>query len=196
MIPAFLGMVSSGPAISSATWTSGSGPFSDGNRTLSVDDSSNSYAATAAKTAGSWYAEVRLIGAARNNSVGFVVETGSYSPVMIGFGANEWGLVSGVGSKGSGSGLYNNNDQLVAQNYSGVVMLASNMASGRIWFGLNGTWLSGDPAAGTGAMVNYGRALASMFMACALDNIQGGSPASFTITDLLAYPIPSGFQPL
>ena len=57
-----------------------------------------------------------------------------------------------LGYRGQGGIYVQNNLQVgtgTAYNSGDVVMIAVDLGTLNVWFGLNGTWNSGDPAAGT-----------------------------------------------
>jgi len=91
--------------------------------------------------------------------------------------------------------LYNNGTYSSTSTFtSGVVMIAYDQGAGKIWFGLNGTWLgSGDPA--TGANPSYtGIGAGRRYFCMNAASGSGSSYAKLRIPSEFSYSVPSGFS--
>lgn len=98
---------------------------------------------------------------AGNPFVGFGVTRLTNTPVF--YAAGVAGMYSGNGGCGftkTAGPILNGADQTgAAGTYAFTsadrIGIAVDMATGKMWFAKNGTWLAGDPAAGTGAPVTF-----------------------------------------
>lgn len=73
--------------------------------------------------------------------------------------------------------------------------VAVDVSSKTVWFGRNGTWVSGDPGAGTGGYVVSGfDAPLVLAVACYNTTTAGDKVTLRATTGSLAYSIPSGFS--
>jgi hypothetical protein len=139
---------------SGATWDAA---FKDASITLSNGDltafkggtgTTGAVRSTTSKTSGKVYFEVlkEATGAGLSPSIGLGTSAMGNGG-QIGDGVSSWGLLQDGrayhnGSPASYASAINNGD---------VVMVALDFATGKVWWGKNGTWFaSGDPAAGTG----------------------------------------------
>jgi len=74
-----------------------------------------------------------------------------------------------------------------------VVMMAADAIAGKVWFGVNGAWSNGDPAAGTGGIVY---AIAGLFFGCGAFVHTTDGPQKITARFAAAdqsYSAPAGF---
>lgn len=186
-----LGAAASGGVVTLDPAKKGTGAvLSGGNMVLSVPGGTGMTAlATVGHTTGKRYFEAivnstgawvgigfsRVGGAADFNS-DLGQENGEYAMTNGGLSyfAGSFGGVSGVS--------YTNGD---------VVGVAIDFSTRRAWWSKNGTFMAGNPAAGTGQMVTYATGLGTIFAA-----VQGTSGASITArfaAGALAYAPPSGF---
>jgi hypothetical protein len=162
---------------------------------------------------GKWYWEVNVDGATVGECyVGvsgdrFQAITGSY----IGGSQEAWGMVNSSGTAlswqhNAGDNPFTDTGTMQAGDY---VMNAYDADTGKLWWGLNGSWLdSGDPAAGTGEHVTTDRVVAPAVSAYSVGetlrlrteegDFEGTMPAGFkalnvnNLTDADDAPIPKG----
>ena len=100
----------------------------------------------------------------------------------VGYDAYGWGYTDGEflnNNASAGSPAYFNNGD--------VLMFAVDLDAGKLWFGVNGVWYSGDPATGTNPV--YTASFGTVFPAAG----GGTTTANFGATSF-AYTIPSGFS--
>ena len=91
--------------------------------------------------------------------------------------------------------IYHNNTYDSVDTYSqgNIIMIAIDLAAGKLWFGVNGTWLdSGDPGAGTGEQRNDINNLPLFPATSTYEGSQVGT-ANFGAS-AFSYSVPSGFN--
>lgn len=191
------------PAPSGATWNPADKGvdivLSNGNLTASNATSSYSHVvASVAKTSGKWYAEftVDVLGASGDCFIGW-----TEAPLLT--GNREMRFVDPsirrVGWRSNGT-YYGGNVTSAGVGYTvgDVVMVAVDFATGDVWFGKNGSWNGGgDPAAGTGANVNYADAFAqSSSFGWGPDNDSPETKITGKFAAPFAYTPPTGFAGL
>jgi hypothetical protein len=138
---------------SNATWDSA---FKHASITLSGGDltaaasgggATGATRSTTSKTSGKVYFEVlkEATGAGLNPSIGLGT-TSFATGQQVGDGVQSWGLLQDGRAYHNGApAAYGS-----AINNGDVVMVALDFATGKVWWGKNGTWFaSGNPAAGT-----------------------------------------------
>lgn len=147
------------------------------------------------RASGKWYWEVQLVnggfaGIGNTAAIGVAsatimtdVELGSV-PGSTALRAD--GAVLQDGSKASSTKLNLRNNS--------VVMVALDANNGSLWFGIDGKWLSGDPANGTAPTAKVGKGP----VVPTISSRHGGSGTMLLrpITTKFKYPVPKGFAPL
>lgn len=163
--------------------------LSNGNLTATSASVNPGVRATDSQSTGKWYFEVKVdaIGAAM--TVGVANTTASLavgSPV--GVDANAWAFTA----NGSQSGPYHSNSFSPTGGgwtTNDIVMLAWDASAGKLWLGLNGSWISGDPAAGTSS--SFSSVTGTLFPAVSV-HTNAQATANFGAT-AFGYTPPSGF---
>lgn len=165
--------------------------LSGGNLTIAVAGGTASTAlATVGYTTGKRYFEALVNSAGSWVGVGFSRVGGSVGyDSDLGQEPGEYAMTNGglsyfAGAYGGvGGATYGAGD---------VIGVAIDFANRRAWWSKNGTFMAGNPGAGTGMMVTYASGLGTIF--AALQTTSGGSlTARFAASDL-AYAVPSGFS--
>lgn len=140
-------------------------------------------------SSGKWYWEITANAALSDNRLGFgVVKATESLTSYLGSGPGGYGYIYA-------GNLYNNASVIgTAPSFVGgaVVGVALDLDAGKLWFLCNGTWISGDPAAGTSPSFS---GLAGTFFAAVDDGSSGGvsnSTANFGATAFV-YGVPAGF---
>jgi hypothetical protein len=169
----------------------------NGNLAFSATGS-NPILSTVGMTSGKYYAEF--------------VWTAGETFMSIGIANDNLSKTNYVGSDTNGFGLYSSNGSLyyngTAYSYgsafpsNAIIMVAFDVTNGKIWWGVNGTWInSGDPAAGTnpgvaasGATINVSLPSATWFFGSGTTG-QNGCSANFGQRPF-AYTPPTGFVAL
>ncbi len=145
--------------------------LSNGNRTL-TDVASGSYgtaSTTVPQSAGLLYCEFvmdTIMGGGDRACVGFTTSAGR-TPTQVGDASTGWGYMVVRG------GYYHSasvNDLGHSGAQGDIVMMALNLTTGNAWWGRNGAWNQGNPAAGTSPIVTgvagtiYPAAMITMFL--------------------------------
>jgi hypothetical protein len=154
-----------------ATWNpvaigAGMTGLSNGSTTVSLSDYSFNVRSTLPMASGKWYwegkqsaADVRFGVTTANSTANLDTDNAQFKWE----GSANGGIYLALSSTGASSWQLTNND--TSQNIStyttaavsgadDIIMVALNVDTGKMWFGLNGTWFnSGDPAAGTNAVM-------------------------------------------
>lgn len=155
----------------------------------------NGARSTIGMTSGSWYAEITHADTAANAYFGVCNETASMNNYG-GFGAGSWALTESTGDK------INNATAVAYGTFSwaanNVYMIAFDATNGKIWWGVNGTWLaSGNPAAGTNAAFTGMTGQVFFFMHSFSDNSGTNSTVDWNFGQRpFAYTPPTGFKAL
>jgi len=106
----------------------------------------SNWGGVAIPTTGKWYFEAGIsTSTGATNSTVFGLHDGLASTLYCGNSANTYGFAHG-------GQLYNNSGTvrtLTGYTTGNVVQIAFDADAGKLWFGVNGTWREGDPAAGT-----------------------------------------------
>ena len=167
--------------------------LSNGNLTATIGDSTNGgVRALTALSSGKYYWEVSY------GSSGF-------SPQLrVGIAESTYNLSASLGTAGVDSWGYNLNDGSVMNDSNqitmcstgapgDVAMVALDLDNDRAWFGLNGTWCSGDPSAGTSPTITG--LSATYYVAIYSAGVGGGETATMVFSDSdFSYSRPSGFN--
>lgn len=169
--------------------------YSNGNlRIAATSASGHATRSTVSKSSGTGYFEVTVVanGNAGYTCVGVCTSAQSLATPPTSLGAvpsgmwlwrNDSNRVSNGSSAAFGSNWATND----------IIMVAFNMATSSIWWGRNGSWVSGDPAAGTGAIYTN---LSGSIGACIVFMGNSGNPivqANFGAS-AFSYTPPSGFN--
>lgn len=168
-----------------------SAALSGGNLTMTVSASSpNEALATSGYTTGKRYFEMYVSTAGVIRAVGISSAGGSTSyDTDLGQEAGEYAM------RGDGNSYFAGSyGGTVGPTYTAgdVIGVAIDHSTRKVWWAKNNTWMAGNPAAGTGAMVTYATGLGTIFAAA-----QGFSGtvivARFAAADQ-SYSPPSGFS--
>jgi len=187
-------------AVAAVTWNpSDKGPdaaLSNGNLTATysptISPSSSGVRATRGRSTGKYYFEARLdIVAAGNNTPAVGVANASWvlTPNCAAGGLGSWLIqaANGFGYNGSSGNAF-----IGTSTTGDILMFAIDFTAGKIWYGKNGTWFAGNPAAGTGA--TWSTITGTLFPAC---QVLGASPPTCTArfaASAFTYTPPSGFS--
>lgn len=177
-----------------ATWntidTAANITISDGAlRVAEVTGTRGTARATQSLISGKHYFEhiLELVGGTAQKSIGFLDTGGSLTDLL--------GTMTQSHSY-EHSGNYRSNGSFSAdpptQVVSDVIMVAIDMDAGHIWYGINGTWNEGDPAAGTGVNALFDSAATGrLYPAVTMDD--GQAITNFGAS-AFAYAVPTGFR--
>ena len=139
-----------------ATTYAGAGFYEKGNLGFDSDGNVGNLLGTIGVTSGKWYYEYHedVISTSAYHNVGFAnIEFPNEGGAMSDMITNEdtWGMGLPNGSeKWNGEGYWNGT-VWGSWTQSDTLGLAIDVDAGKVWFSVNGTWISsGDPAAGTG----------------------------------------------
>lgn len=148
-----------------------------------------------AKSSGKWRVEMRPeVTAVGNGTHAFGFATSASLGTFLGNTATGWALW-GVKTSNSTVAVWNNNsgsaDYPVTFAVNDVISLIIDIDAGKAWWAKNGTVISGDPVAGTGAMATFTPG-ASILLACApagaLDQIRlRTDPAEMTAASVSGF---------
>ncbi len=144
-------------------------------------------------SAGKWYLEYVPAALGTYCDIGISNSSLVLDTNYVGQTANGWGLFS----SGLGGGPYHSAVNLgLTTGYTAgqTVQLALDMDNGKVWWGINNTWLGGgDPAAGT--LANYTTGITGTLYATL--TASGSAPASVSTVNFGAsaftYTPPTGF---
>lgn len=174
-----------------ATWNNlygSGGTFTNGNLNFTAADNGLITPTTFFPTTGKWYCET-VLSSGSNPRVGI---TNNDTRADLGGTTNSWAyLYDGR--------LYHNASVIgntgVSPSYGDVVMMALDIDAGKLWFGINGTWMSsGVPSTGTNPQFTFTANQALSFAVAS-----GGGVQSWTGNfgqRAFAYTAPSGFKAL
>lgn len=148
-----------------------------------------------AKSSGKWRVEMLPeVTAVGTDTHAFGFATSASVSNYLGRTATAWALW-GVKTSNSTVAVYNNNvasaDYPVTFAVNDVISLIIDIDAGKAWWAKNGTVISGDPVAGTGAMATFTPGT-SLFLACApagaLDQIRlRTDPAEMTAASVSGF---------
>ena len=175
-----------------ATWNPlaySAATFTNGNLDVTAADNGRITPTTFFPTTGKWYCEV-VLNSGSNPRIGIANNSYNQASDNLGGTTNSWAYLydgrlyyngSVTGNTGVGAG---NGD---------VVMMALDIDAGKLWFGVNGTWMSsGVPSTGTNPQFTF---TANQALSFAVSS-GGGTPAwtgNFG-QRAFAYTAPSGFK--
>jgi hypothetical protein len=170
---------------------SASATLSDLDRLATRTSSGTSWVrSVTSKNAGKWRVQFVLTPFASTHGVGFATSasTGSF----LGGNAAGWAYWGNYGTDGRTyhSGAFVNfASQTLATNDR--VDLLIDIDAGRAWWRINGTVISGDPVAGTGAMLTFTPGT-TLFLACDCFGINGATRLRTDPAEMVDSPV-SGF---
>ena len=172
--------------------------LTDSNKvaTNPASNSAGRYArSVTAKNSGKWRVEFRPeVTAIGNNTHAFGFATSASIGAFVGATATSWALW-GVKNSNSSCAVWNNNaasaDYFVTFVINDVISLIIDIDAGKAWWAKNGTVISGNPVAGTGAMATFTPNI-TVLLACApaglLDQIRlRTNPAEMTTAGVAGF---------
>lgn len=165
--------------------------LTNSNATATLASGTGGVRSTVGVSSGKWYVLATYDSGPSTNNARYGVATAAHD-ITAAPGATSTSWVKG----GAAQKISNNTFTSYGLTFSpgDVVMLAVDMAAGKVWAGEAGTWYSsGDPAAGTGEMFS---GLTGTIYLCG--GGQGTGTKAYTLLDLsdaayTTYPAPSGF---
>lgn len=167
--------------------------LSGGDLVAKTTSTNDSVRATLGKRYGRWYFEVRI--AANGGSFSAIGLATQNSPLELSVGSYDYGCgYSPGGSIECAFGSHRDWSAGAPLSAGSVVQVAVDLDRRRIYFGTNGTWLTGhDPVAMTGGLdIGYDPDCAAIFPALTLsENDQ--FIANFGAT-AFAHPVPAGYE--
>lgn len=121
--------------------------LSNGNLTANATLANVGVRSVAGKSSGKWYWEIKVTaGGSAQNMVG--IGNSAAALGSPGMDANGWGYKNSGEKYNSGAGFSYGS----AWGSLDVISVALDMDNGKVWVAKNGTWQSGNPAAGTDMM--------------------------------------------
>ena len=123
-----------------------------------------------------------------DNSCGIVFDSWNPNAPVGGDAASaEWGYLSG------GNVLHNANSTAYGPGYGNtdIVMMAADLDNHKLWFGLNGSWIVGDPNTGSGGITIT--SATNYHPACSIH--QGQQHSSMSKFTTLRYRPPTAYAP-
>jgi hypothetical protein len=171
-----------------SAWT-----LSNGNLNAGNTGTAGGVRNTQGKSTGKFYWEIALAGpqdTVSNREIGVTRSTAGVVPYFPGIDSNGWGYRAGEGQfihGGSASAT------VAKSNVGDTVMIAVDLDADKIWFGKNGSWLQGAPAAGTGATYSNvsGEVFPTVYASAA--SFGGFTYAANFGAAPFAYTVPTGF---
>lgn len=163
--------------------------FSNNDQTVAGLGGNFTSRSVAAVTSGKYYAEVRVdtfVAASNGINVGLMSALSSDTDHDIGWETDGIGIalgaaanyyVTGSGNTGPGGGADEDGD---------VIMIAYDADNDLVYFGVNGSWIIGDPVAGTGGLDYSAQSANAQHLAVKLD---GSRQYSLTAN----YSLPEGY---
>jgi hypothetical protein len=185
-----------------ATWNpldkdDGITSVTNGNLNVVTNGSNGSIKSTIAFPTGKWYWEVTsdTINSGGTHAIGIIPQTQPPTNNMSDSGKLGYALDVSFSDRKFENGTATSYGTYTQAN-GAIYMLAFDQTSGKLWYGINGTWLaSGDPAAGTNAS-SSSISTSTVYCAAVSDNTLSGT---FTVNfgqRAFAYTAPSGFKAL
>lgn len=167
-----------------------SATLSDSNRLATHSGGTSWVRSVTSKSAGKWRVQFVLTPFASTHGVGFATSasTGSF----LGGNAAGWAYWGNYGTDGRtyhNSGFVNFGSRTLATNDR--VDLLIDIGAGRAWWRRNGTVISGDPLAGTGAMLTFTPG-STLFLACDCFGVGGATRLRTDPAEMADSPV-SGF---
>ena len=185
-----------------ATWNpldkdDGITSVTNGNLNVVTNGSNGSIKSTIAFPSGKWYWEVTsdTVNSGGTQAVGIIPQSQPPTNNMSDSGKLGYALDVSFSDRKFENGTATSYGTYTQAN-GAVYMLAFDQTAGKLWYGINGTWLaSGNPAAGTNAS-SSSISTSTAYCAAVSDNTVSGT---FTVNfgqRAFAYTAPSGFKAL
>jgi len=192
--PARFGAGAAAGATWDATYNTTGLTYSEGNLRITPKNSIHQNARSSRAIVGKVYFEVLINAQGINGTPTIGVAAAMGANAAVGEDSTSWGY-----RVASGFGIYRHNAVTASGkgtvSAGGTVMVAVDMPGGKIWFGKNGAWNEGNPAAGTGAP--YTDLAGTLYAATGLDSITGVADAAARFSSSSwVYSAPSGFGQL
>jgi hypothetical protein len=176
------------------------GSLANGNLDYSTTNVIRSVVASIGVTSGKWYWEVRanLTDATQAGMIGITTNPDALisSVTYVGANTTSYSIYQRDGNKyNNGTATAYGSSYLTAGD---IVMVALDMGSGKVWFGLNGTWASsGNPV--TGVNEAFSGISGTAFPAIGNSSTTAGFNTDMSINfgqRIFSYNMPSGFKTL
>jgi hypothetical protein len=176
------------------------GSLANGNLDYSTTNVIRSVVASTGVTSGKWYWEVRanLTDATQAGMIGITTNPDALisSVTYVGANTTSYSIYQRDGFKyNNGTATAYGSSYLTAGD---IVMVALDMGSGKVWFGLNGTWASsGNPA--TGVNEAFSGISGTAFPAIGNSTLTAGFNTDMSVNfgqRLFAYNMPAGYKTL
>jgi hypothetical protein len=185
-----------------ATWNpldkdDGITSVTNGNLNVVTNGSNGSIKSTIAFPSGKWYWEVTsdTVNSGGTQAVGIIPQSQPPTNNMSDSGKLGYALDVSFSDRKFENGTATSYGTYTQAN-GAVYMLAFDQAAGKLWYGINGTWLaSGDPAAGTNAS-SSSISTSTVYCAAVSDNTVSGTFTANFGQRPFAYTPPSGFLSL
>ena len=185
-----------------ATWNpldkdDGITSVTNGNLNVVTNGSNGSIKSTIAFPSGKWYWEVTsdTISGSGTQAVGIIPQSQPPTNNMSDSGKLGYALDVSFSDRKFENGTATSYGTYTQAN-GAIYMLAFDQAAGKLWYGINGTWLaSGDPAAGTNAS-SSSIPTTTAYCAAVSDNTVSGTFTANFGQRAFAYTPPTGFRSL
>jgi hypothetical protein len=185
-----------------ATWNpldkdDGITSVTNGNLNVVTNGSNGSIKSTIAFPSGKWYWEVTsdTVNSGGTQVVGIIPQSQPPTNNMSDSGKLGYALDVSFSDRKFENGTATSYGTYTQAN-GAIYMLAFDQAAGKLWYGINGTWLaSGDPAAGTNAS-SSSISTSTTYCAAVSDNTVSGTFTANFGQRPFAYTPPSGFLSL
>jgi hypothetical protein len=185
-----------------ATWNpldkdDGITSVTNGNLNVVTNGSNGSIKSTIAFPSGKWYWEVTsdTVNSGGTQVVGIIPQSQPPTNNMSDSGKLGYALDVSFSDRKFENGTATSYGTYTQAN-GAIYMLAFDQAAGKLWYGINGTWLaSGDPAAGTNAS-SSSISTSTVYCAAVSDNTVSGTFTANFGQRAFAYTAPSGFKAL
>jgi hypothetical protein len=172
------------------TYTASGITLSHGNLRTTATATALGISRSSTALTGKKYWEGRWLGVAgfASNALGIATAAHSLTASLAYSNPNGWAIWGG------GPGVRHNGVTAISLSESvGVLMFAYDATTGSMWFGRNGAWLSGDPAAGTSPAYT---GIASTVYPAVCPWVNPGANELIFDPALQTYAAPSGFGPV
>jgi hypothetical protein len=175
--------------------------LSNGNRTVTatVYGTDQSAISDWSKTSGKWYWEIELGCVVKYETIGICDQSGDTDfNKDIWTGYNEsWAVMATTPLRKYHDGTYTNISGTSILVTNDVVMVAVDIDNGKLWIGVNGTWLdSGDPANGTNPLLEDATIIGNTISACITNIYADDEMTACFCVGQQTYGAPSGFLAL
>jgi len=136
-------------ATTNVLWSNSSITHSEGNLKTVTTSGEMGTTATINQSTGKWYFETLLVAESGAQALTGLSDTNNFNTSKYpGGDSYSWGIYSRAGEC-----YYNRSNVGSLGSYTAgdIISIAYDMDEGDLWYAKNGSWLEGDPAAGTGA---------------------------------------------